>query len=66
MIASHIPGNTLTAIRIFAQRVAQAYPTQKVILFGNRARGTAHDESDADVAIILKVQQGHSSKQKWR
>ena len=54
MIASHIPVNTLTATRAFAERVARTYPTQKAILFGSRARGTAHDESDADVAIILK------------
>ena len=54
MSASNIPVNTLTATRAFAERVAHAYPTQKVILFGSRARGTEHDESDADVAIILK------------
>ncbi|MBC7719812.1 MAG: nucleotidyltransferase domain-containing protein [Chitinophagaceae bacterium] len=54
MSASHIPVNTLTATRAFAERVAHAYPTQKAILFGSRARGTEHDESDADVAIILK------------
>ena len=64
MIASHISGNTLTAIRTFAQRVAQAYPTQKAILFGSRARGTAHDESDADVAIILKGAAGQFIKTK--
>ena len=54
MITAHIPVNTLTATRAFAERIAQAYPTQKAILFGSRARGTEHDESDADVAIILK------------
>ena len=64
MIASHIPGNTLTAIRTFAERVAQAYPTQKAILFGSRARGTEHDESDADVAIILKGAAGQFIKTK--
>ena len=62
MIASRIPGNTLTAIHTFAECVAQAYPTQKAILFGSRARGTAHDESDADVAIILKGAAGPSIK----
>ena len=54
MIASHIPVKTLTATRAFATRVAQAYPTQKAILFGSRVRGIEHDESDTDVAIILK------------
>lgn len=64
MIASHIPGHTLTAIRTFAQRVALAYPTQKAILFGSRARGTENDESDADVAIILKGAAGPFIKTK--
>ena len=54
MSDSHIPVHTLTATRAFAKRVAHAYPTQKAILFGSRARGAEHDESDADVAIILK------------
>ena len=53
MSASHIPFNTLTATRAFSERIAHAYPTQKAILFGSRARGTEHDESDVDVAIIL-------------
>ena len=64
MIATHIPVNTLIATRAFAKRIAQAYPTQKAILFGSRARGTAHDESDADVAIILKCAVGPFSKTK--
>ena len=54
MTSAQITASTLTATRAFAERVAQAYPTQKAILFGSRARGTEHDESDADVAIILK------------
>ena len=54
MTAANVTTSTLTATRAFAERVAHAYPTQKAILFGSRARGTEHDESDADVAIILK------------
>ena len=54
MSASNIPVNTLTATGAFANRVAHVSPTQKVILFGSRARGTEQDESDADVAIIFK------------
>ena len=54
MHSAQINANTLTATRAFAKRIAQAYPTQMAILFGSRARGTEHDESDADVAIILK------------
>jgi predicted nucleotidyltransferase len=49
----------LQAARRFAQQVAQAYPMQQAILFGSRARGDAHADSDADVAVILKGQAGH-------
>lgn len=55
---------TLQATRAFAARVAATYPTQRAILFGSRARGTAHSESDADVAVILKGQAGNFIKTK--
>ena len=64
MHSAHVNANTLTATRAFAKRVAQAYPTQKAILFGSRARGSEHDESDADVAIILKGAAGQFIKTK--
>ena len=50
---------TLQATRAFAARVARAYPMQQAILFGSRARGTGHVESDADVAVILQGAAGH-------
>ena len=55
---------TLEATRSFATRVAAGYPTLQAILFGSRARGHGHDESDADVAVILKGQPGHFVKTK--
>ena len=64
MTAAQINASTLTATRAFAERVAQAYPTQMAILFGSRARGTEHDESDADMAIILKGAAGSFIKTK--
>jgi predicted nucleotidyltransferase len=59
MTATQVPASTLQATRAFAARVAHAYPTQRAILFGSRARGTAHAESDADVAVILSGPPGH-------
>jgi predicted nucleotidyltransferase len=59
MTANQVPASTLQATRAFAARVAHAYPTQQAILFGSRARGTAHTESDADVAVILSGPPGH-------
>ncbi len=59
MTKTQVPTSTLQATRAFAARVAHAYPTQQAILFGSRARGTAHAESDADVAVILSGPPGH-------
>lgn len=64
MSAAHVSAATLQATRAFAARVAEVYPTQRAILFGSRARGTAHDESDADVAVILEGASGHFIKTK--
>ena len=59
MNPSDLPRTTLQATRAFAARIASADPTQQTILFGSRARGTAHAESDADVAVVLKGATGH-------
>ena len=59
MTAEDLPPITLQATREFAARVASVYPTQQTILFGSRARGTANDESDADVAVVLAGKAGH-------
>ncbi len=64
MTAVHLSADTIKATSAFVKRVAETYPTQQAILFGSRARGTAHDESDADVAIILKGKPGHFIKTK--
>lgn len=53
LAASVVDTTTQIAVRQFANLVARDYPLQQTILFGSRARGTAHDESDADVALIL-------------
>ena len=64
MTAVTLSADTIKATSAFVKRVAEAYPTQQAILFGGRARGTGHDESDADVAIILKGKPGHFIKTK--
>ena len=59
MRPQNLPTATLEATRAFAVRIARAYATQSIMLFGSRARGTAHAESDADVAVVLKGAPGH-------
>ena len=53
MTAEDLQPITLQATREFAARISSVYPSRQSILFGSRARGTAHDESDADVAVVL-------------
>lgn len=40
-------------IRDLAARIASEFRPQKIILFGSRAHGTARDESDVDLLIIM-------------
>jgi|SRR6185369_15726732 len=64
MNARAIDADTLKAVRAFMDGVVGQYPARQAILFGSRARGNAHDESDADVAVLLKGEKGHFIKTK--
>jgi predicted nucleotidyltransferase len=38
----------------FVKAVREKYPLTRALIFGSYARGTAHADSDIDVAIVLK------------
>ena len=67
-MASHARRRHATHVAVAPGKAAsprvRALPTRRAILFGSRARGTAHDESDADVAVILEGTSGHFIKTK--
>ena len=44
---------TLQAVRLFLGRVSARYAVSGAYLFGSRARGDFHADSDADVAVLL-------------
>lgn len=46
------------AILVFTEKLRSQYDILQVILFGSRARGDYHPESDADVAMILRGDAG--------
>ncbi len=46
------------AVLVFREKLADQFEAIQLILFGSRARGDYHDESDADVAVILAGQPG--------
>lgn len=45
---------TDAAVRRFVAGIASKYDIAQVIVYGSRARGEYHPDSDADVAIILR------------
>ncbi len=44
---------TVKAVQAFRRQIEGRYPVRDILLFGSRARGTHHAESDADLAIVL-------------
>ena len=49
---------TNRAARRFLEKVSAQFGHSEAILFGSRARGTHHSESDADIAVIVKGPHG--------
>ena len=45
--------DTLAAVRLFQALIVDKYPTDGLIVYGSRARGTHRKDSDADVAVLL-------------
>jgi predicted nucleotidyltransferase len=43
----------MRVIRRFARAVAEKFHPEKVILFGSRAYGTPHDDSDVDILVVM-------------
>jgi uncharacterized protein len=43
----------MRVIRQFARDVAEKFQPDKIILFGSRAYGTPHDDSDVDILVIM-------------
>tara|TARA_R110001599_G_scaffold35755_4_gene112718 strand:- start:218 stop:688 length:471 start_codon:yes stop_codon:yes gene_type:complete len=46
------------AVLVFREKLSGRFDAVQLILFGSRARGDYHAESDADVAVILRGQPG--------
>lgn len=53
-MATNIDPVTLTATNAFMERIGGKYSVEGAILFGSRARRTHADDSDADVAVLLR------------
>ena len=49
-----IDESTLRAVRAFVERISVDFPVEKTILFGSYARGDYTEDSDADLAVLLR------------
>lgn len=52
-MAKPLDAATENAVRRFLALMAGRYDTAGAIVYGSRARGTHHPDSDADVAVLL-------------
>ena len=52
-----IDPETEAAVRRFLDLIAPRYEVEGAILYGSRARGTHDEDSDADVAVLLRGEQ---------
>ena len=53
--------DTVRASTLFLSRVSQLFAVKQSILFGSRARQTHDNQSDADIAVIIKGPHGSRS-----
>ncbi|MBN2520468.1 MAG: nucleotidyltransferase domain-containing protein [Bacteroidales bacterium] len=47
-------GQAIEVARKYIESIKSRYDIQSVILFGSYAKGTNHENSDIDIAIVLK------------
>ncbi len=47
-------GNAIKIVERYVEMINQKYPVEKAILFGSFAKGTQHNNSDIDLAIVFK------------
>jgi predicted nucleotidyltransferase len=60
-----IDQNSRQAILSFSKKVHQAFQIDQIIMFGSRARGDHHPESDLDLAIIMSTPNGDFFQSKF-
>ena len=45
--------DALNIARVFAELIKTNFNPQQIILFGSYAKGTSHDDSDIDIAVVF-------------
>jgi predicted nucleotidyltransferase len=57
-VSPQIDPNTVSALRLFTERAAHRHDVLGAVLFGSRARADHRDDSDADLALLLRGDHG--------
>lgn len=54
-----LPQNVRNALRAARQRLSAEFNVDRIVLFGSVVRGTADEESDVDLLIVLREPADH-------
>jgi predicted nucleotidyltransferase len=57
-VRSALDADTERAARSFMKRLQGKYPTIEALVYGSRARGSHSEDSDADIAVVLRGERG--------
>ena len=52
MVKRTIDSRIMESIKKYIEKISKYYKIEAIILFGSYAKGTAHEDSDIDIAII--------------
>ncbi len=53
----------MRVIRRYARQIAKQFHPEKIILFGSRACGTPHEDSDVDLLVVMPAQRVGSGRE---
>ena len=62
---NRIDFDTEIAVRRFLELIASRYEVEAAILYGSRARGTHDEDSDADVAVLMRGDQDYRTVKRY-
>lgn len=53
------PGAAAAYLRVAVTRLVEQFQPERIVLFGSRARGDAHPDSDIDLLVVLPAVEDH-------
>jgi predicted nucleotidyltransferase len=53
--SSALPAEITRQLDAWVRRIAERFHPEKIVLFGSHARGTAREDSDVDLMVVVRV-----------